>query len=166
MRACIGHNNTQPDDGQHGRRAETERQINLLVHGHCGAVYFCVQTVFYSGNNLAAGKFTEPGAKADDSLWWRHERLHRMALKNLTAAGPAFLAERNAFEDESYRAEQRTFNKPAAQREKFSADVLAKSDALLIKWTAQVSSTKLKSPFHPLYRRYWKKQNAKAGVQI
>ncbi len=119
---------------------------------------------FIPGKNLVAGKTMEPGAKADNSLWWRHERLHRRALKNLTAAGAVFLAERNAFEDESYRAEQQTFNKPAAQREKFSAEALAQSDALLNKWTTQVSATNLKSPCHPLYRSYWKKQNAKVGV--
>lgn len=121
---------------------------------------------FIPGKNLAVGKFTEPGAKADDSLWWRHERLHRQALKNLTAAGEYFLAERNAFEDELVRAEISVYKKPAAVREKFVRAAWEQADQLLTRWTERVKSAKLRGAFHPLYRRYWNKQNKKVAINI
>src|SRR5262249_50106599 len=33
-----------------------------------------------------------------DSLWWRHERLHRRVVRDFARLGPLFLAERDALE--------------------------------------------------------------------
>ena len=122
--------------------------------------------IYIPGKNLLSGLFDEPGAKPDGSLWWRHEKLHRLALKNLAAAGELFLAERNAVEDELVRAERSVFNKPASSREKFSKAAWSEADSLLEKWTARVSSAKIRGAFHPLYRSYWNKQNKKVNIRL
>lgn len=120
--------------------------------------------LFIPGKKFLAGTFAEPTAKSDSSLWWRHEQLHRRALKNLIAAGECFLAERNAVEDEFVRAELSLYKKPAAEREKFSRAAWDQADQLLAKWTERVRSAKLRGAFHPLYSRYWKKQNGRVII--
>jgi dipeptidase len=120
--------------------------------------------LFIPGKQFLAGTFAEPTARCDSSLWWRHEQLHRRALKNLTAAGECFLAERNAVEDELVRAERSLYKKSAAEREKFSRRAWQQADDLLVKWTERVKSAKLRGAFHPLYRSYWKKQNQRVGI--
>ncbi len=122
--------------------------------------------LYIPGKQFLAGTFAEPSATQDGSLWWRHEQLHRRALKNLAAAGEHFLAERNAVEDELVRAERSVFNKPAAVREKFSKTTWSEADRLLEKWTARLSSARIRGAFHPLYRSYWNKQNKKAAIQV
>jgi dipeptidase len=121
--------------------------------------------LFIPGKKFLAGTFAEPTTRSDSSLWWRHEQLHRRALKNLTAAGECFLAERNAVEDELVRAERSLYKKPAAEREKFSRAAWDQADQLLAKWAERVKSAKLRGAFHPLYRRYWRKQNQRVGIQ-
>lgn len=121
---------------------------------------------FIPGKILSHGKFAEPGAKPDGSLWWRHERLHRKAVTNLKAAGRKFFAERDDFEAKLAQKEKKVWKLSAAEREKFSVASLAKADELLDWATHRVDEIEPVRRFHPLYRRYWAKQNRKVGLKI
>lgn len=142
------------------------RAGNKSTYWFTGTAAPCLSTFkpfFIPGRILTAGKFTEPGAKPDSSLWWRHERLHRKALTNLSAASGRFFAERDAFEDRLVKTEKKTFNKTAVQREKFSTDSLIEADTLLARWTVRIADIPAAQKFHPLYTAYWKKQNRKVS---
>ena len=45
-----------------------------------------------------------PGPTPDESLWWRHERLHRVALRDYRSARASFASERDAFQEEAWTA--------------------------------------------------------------
>jgi len=121
---------------------------------------------FIPGKILTAGKFAEPGAKPDGSLWWRHERLHRKSLTNLSSAGRKFFAERDDVEAKFVEKERKVFGKSAAEREKFSAASLEKADEFLHWATGRVDEISPSRKFHPLYKRYWSKLNRKVGLAL
>lgn len=118
---------------------------------------------YIPGKNLLAGKFQEPSASADDSLWWRHERLHRSALKNLKATHHAIGPQRDEIEAQFIAQDKKTFAKSTAEREKFSAAAMATAENFLKEATQAVAKVSPARKFHPLYRLYWARQNRKAG---
>ena len=163
---CVHAAGTTTPSQTTGSMVAELRPGNKSTYWFTGTAAPCLSTFkpfFIPGKILTAGKFTEPGAKPDSSLWWRHERLHRRALQNLPAATGRFFAERDAFEDRLVKAEKKIFNKPPAQREKFSADSLIEADALLARWTVRIADIPSARKFHPLYRAYWKKQNRRVN---
>ncbi len=85
------------------------------------------------------------------SLFWRHERLHRMVMRDPERLLPLFSAERDA-------VEARWAKEPPD-----SARAFAEGDRLLAEWTAEV----LRAPrrdTRPLYaRRYWKVRDSRAN---
>jgi secernin len=93
-----------------------------------------------------------PGDRADSSsLFWRHERLHRAALRAPARSFPLFAAERD-------RAEARFFDAAPAPAEAF-----AEGDRLLAAWTARVEAAALDDERPPLVRRYWQRRAKMAG---
>lgn len=93
-----------------------------------------------------------PGDRADTSLWWRHERLHRQALRDPERLLPLFTRER----DELERAWTRTRPKPA--------DAFAEADRVLDTWQRRVSAAAGPDARPGWVRRYWKTRNTRAGV--
>jgi len=96
-----------------------------------------------------------PGERADEeSLWWRHERLHRAVMRDPTRLGPHYFAERDEIEA-VWAAD------PADSQTAF-----ADGDRLLARWTADVLSQR-GGDVRPWYvRRYWSKRNARAGLHF
>lgn len=95
-----------------------------------------------------------PAERADrDSLWWRHERLHRLVMRDPQRLGAIFLPERD-------EVERGWFASPPEP-----CDAFAEGDRLLAQWTRAVESS---GPIrdlrpHPV-RRYWQKRNAWARL--
>jgi hypothetical protein len=89
---------------------------------------------------------------ANDSLWWRHERLQRRVMENPGAYRPCFDAER--------RATQAAWiaNPPSG------ADAFRAGDELLANWTAAVEAVDARDVRPAWTRRYWAKRNARAGL--
>lgn len=82
------------------------------------------------------------------SLFWRHERLHRAALRDPERLLPRFLPERD-------EVERRWIERPPA-----SAEAFAEADRLLEAWSARVS---FGSDLRPaLARRYWRAAEERA----
>jgi dipeptidase len=92
-----------------------------------------------------------PTDRADESsLWWRHERLHRQALRDPARLLRLFVAERDAVEAR-WRAE------PPEPRSAF-----AEGDRLLAEWTARVIEAAGPDTRPRFVRRYWRLRDQRA----
>ena len=119
------------------------------------------------GNNIKQGEFLTPGEKPDDSLWWKHERLHRHALNNYAEISKVFLSQRNELEEEFLQEEQKLLEKPDINKlNEFSELSLQKSVSILEKWLQEAESKPIKRTFAPLYNLYWKLQNKQVGYEM
>ncbi|MFA5785644.1 MAG: C69 family dipeptidase [Actinomycetota bacterium] len=93
----------------------------------------------------------EPTGVADPaSLWWRHERLHRRALRDPERLLPLFTPDRDAIE-------RRWLADPPEPPEAFRV-----ADGLLAEWTDRLTLVPDRRPSY--VRRYWKARNRSAGM--
>ncbi len=94
-----------------------------------------------------------PGDKFDaQTLWWRHERLHRAVMRDPARLGSLYWGERDATEAAWLE------NPPD------SASAFADGDRLLVRWTEKVFA-ELGSDMRPGFvRRYWARRDARAGM--
>jgi hypothetical protein len=85
------------------------------------------------------------------SLWWRHERLHRRAMRDPVALGRLFFEERDTLEA-SWRS-----------RPPSSTAAFAEGDRHLAGWTARIEAAEAadRRPRH--VRRYWRRRDRRAG---
>jgi secernin len=92
-----------------------------------------------------------PGDEDDGSLWWRHERLHRVAVTNPEELYPRFTPKRDTVEL-GWLADPPT-----------GPEAFAEADRLLDRWTRLVTSDPAPDIRPPWARRYWAKRNTLAG---
>lgn len=90
----------------------------------------------------------------NDSLWWRHERLHRTVVRNPMILARLYREERDAIEREWVAAA------PASEH------AFAKGDELLAKWTAAVAAHEVEDVRPFWVRNYWEKRNRRAGLTL
>jgi hypothetical protein len=94
-----------------------------------------------------------PSDTADaDSLWWRHERLHRSVLRDPTR----LLA---LFSDERGDIERRWIAEPPG-----SAAAFVEGNRLLAEWTRRVERERVTDTRPPWARRYWRTRSRRAGL--
>jgi hypothetical protein len=93
-----------------------------------------------------------PTDRADESLWWRHERLHRQYLRDPDGLGPLFLPERDEIE-------ARWLKEPPEPAAAFSAWGEA-----LSRWVEAVGAAGNGDVRPGSARRYWQKRNQVAGL--
>jgi len=86
-----------------------------------------------------------------DTLWWRHERLHRFLIADPERAG-GYLAERDALE-------ARILAEPVPP-----AAAFAQADALLRRWLERLEREPRIDRRPLLVRRYWQQRDARAGL--
>ena len=86
-----------------------------------------------------------------DSLWWRHERLHRAVMRNPDRLTPLFTDERD-------EVERRWLTDPPSPGEAF-----AEGDRLLDGWTAAVCAEQVRDTRPLRLRRYWQVRNRRAN---
>ncbi|HEX6932721.1 MAG TPA: C69 family dipeptidase [Streptosporangiaceae bacterium] len=96
----------------------------------------------------------EPSDRYDPAaLWWRHEELHRMVMRDPAVTYPLFRPERDAVQARWLTAPP----DPAA--------AFAEADELLARWTAAVAAAVGGHDTRPAWaRRYWQKRNMRAGL--
>jgi len=82
-----------------------------------------------------------------DSLWWRHERLHRRVLRNPAALLPLYTGERD-------EVERRWLASPPAPAEAF-----AEADRLLADWSAAVAAARVPDVRPLRVRRFWRRRD-------
>ncbi|MCL4691289.1 MAG: acyl-CoA--6-aminopenicillanic acid acyltransferase [Candidatus Hydrogenedentes bacterium] len=95
-----------------------------------------------------------PQDKADDSLWWRHERFQRSVMRNPEPLRDCYVPERNALEAEWTDSPP----DPAA--------AFARGDELLAKWSDAVAKRSVEDTRPGHVKRYWDKRNRLAGVSL
>ena len=94
-----------------------------------------------------------PTDQADpSSLWWRHERLHRLVLRDPGRLRALFIAERDAVEARWQAASP----EPRA--------AFAEGDRLLADWTARVAATAAADTRPLIVRRFWRTRAARAKL--
>jgi dipeptidase len=93
-----------------------------------------------------------PGRRADESFWWRHERLHRAVMGDPSELGQLYSMERDATEA-SWLAE------PPDSQTAFD-----EASRLTERWTESVKSLAAVDVRPRFVQRYWKKQNAVAEL--
>jgi hypothetical protein len=87
------------------------------------------------------------------SPWWRHERLHRAALRDPARLLPLFVPERD-------EVEARWLARPPEPREAF-----AEADRLLDRWLAAVRAAAGPDRRPPWVRRYWRVRDRLADLR-
>lgn len=88
------------------------------------------------------------------SPWWRHERLHRIVMRDPARLSLGFAAERDALE-------QAWFDSPPEP-----ATAFAEADALEARWTAELTALTVPDTRPGYVRRYWAKRNRWAGIDL
>ncbi len=87
------------------------------------------------------------------ALWWRHERLHRFAMRDPAAAYPVFVPDRDEVEARWLSDHPH----PAA--------AFAEADRLLVEWTDRVAAV-VSTDTRPVWvRRYWRTRQHRAGAR-
>lgn len=111
------------------------------------------------GTPLPASLLGSPqhGQADSDSLFWQHERLHRMVMQHPDRLLSLYQAERDAIES-------RWFDSPPPSEEAFS-----EGHRLLHKWNAAVTDTLRSEPLQTRHRpalvqRFWEQRNRQVGL--
>ncbi|MCW8984450.1 MAG: hypothetical protein OQK55_03840 [Thermoanaerobaculales bacterium] len=87
-----------------------------------------------------------------ESLWWRHERLHRAVLRDPAQLLPLFAGERN-------RLEERWIDEPPTPHEAFE-----EADRALTEWTDRVAAASVDDVRPWWASRYWTVRSRRAGL--
>lgn len=96
-----------------------------------------------------------PGERADGSLWWRHEALHRRVMRDPERFAPPIQAERDAIES-AWLA-----NPPTSEA------AFAEHVAFIERWTRELAESGPSRDLRPWWtRRYWRKRNRRAGLHV
>ncbi len=105
-----------------------------------------------------------PGGRFNaDSLWWHHERLHRSVLLDFPVRIHAYREERDALEGEFF---DKAGHVPPGKESELTGTAFATAREATDRWIERVRSLPVQGGVWRGYRRYWRRQNRKAGVDI
>jgi len=93
-------------------------------------------------------------AADEESLWWRHERLHRRVMRAPEALRPLFDEERIDVQAEWLA------DRPS------SAEAFRQGDALLSTWVDKLRRAEVRDARPFWVRRYWERRNEAAGLVV
>ncbi len=104
------------------------------------------------------------GTYDPQSLFWRHERLHRAVLADYPARSAVLIGERDALEQEFVAGALALAGRPAGQRAEFVADCWGRAGEAEARWLAQIDATPPRRRNALLYRRAWADFNRAANT--
>ncbi|MCJ7716110.1 MAG: hypothetical protein MUO54_06280, partial [Anaerolineales bacterium] len=96
-----------------------------------------------------------------ESLYWRHERLHREVIKNYPERVSVYQSKRDELEEEFIRGALALRNSSPDERKAYSEDCFKKADAASTEWL--VESQKLPVRQNLLHSLAWNGFNKSAG---
>ena len=96
-----------------------------------------------------------------DSLWWRHEILHRTVLMDFEERLNVYRSERDRLEDEYLLKAQ---NPGAKENMRITRDAFEQANEHEDKWLDMIRDRPVKKQPKRIYRAYWNTQNKKAGI--
>ena len=106
---------------------------------------------------------TPEGTFHPDVLWWHHERLHRSVLLDYPARINAYREERDALEGEPSSTGQSC---RSGWRSELSSWAFTQAREATGRWTEQVRVPPIQGRARRHYRRYWRRQNRRAAIEI
>jgi hypothetical protein len=99
-----------------------------------------------------------------DSLWWKHELLHRRAMADFDNLVPEIRQDFDALE-EAFMAEAETLKKAAqAEKRDFMESCFQRALQATEGWIARLRARPDLAFDDPAYRAMWQKLNAEAGL--
>jgi dipeptidase len=104
------------------------------------------------------------GTYDSKSLFWSHERLHRVTLQDYETRLAAYKADRDALEAEFIEGALKVQNKSASERGKYSAECFARAAAAEAEWLKRVKNTPARSNGAWLYNLAWNRFNREAKM--
>ena len=99
-----------------------------------------------------------------NSLFWKHELVHRAILKDYPRRIKLIKEEQTEIERSFISEAKKLVQKPKKERENFSAECFNKSDTLEKKWSESLNNLPVKHKNKPLYATAWKKVNQAAKL--
>ncbi|TGK04745.1 acyl-CoA--6-aminopenicillanic acid acyltransferase [Leptospira semungkisensis] len=123
------------------------------------------------GKAMTEGKIVQPGATPDASIWWNHEILYRLCLRNYAKSVPIFSAELKEIQEKYIQKVEWTLSQPRNHSlDPVSEEALADASRLYSKWRGQVAELAAKGNLFPsvwgspVYRASWAIWNRKARI--
>ncbi|MDZ7689201.1 MAG: C69 family dipeptidase [Halobacteriales archaeon] len=110
-----------------------------------------------------------PTDEADEeSLFWRHERLHRETLRDYPTRIVLYDEERDTLENKMVEGavELAEEEASASERDAYSEDCFEKADGAIEDWTRRVTEASVESKPKSLFRRAWNEYNERAGLRL
>ncbi len=106
---------------------------------------------------------TPGGSFHPDALWWYHDRLHRGVLLDYPTRINAYREERDAMEGDF---QEKADNAGPDQRTTLTQEAFARSGEATERWTDLVRALPVERKARWYYRRFWRRQNRRAGIEI
>ncbi|MFQ6606928.1 MAG: C69 family dipeptidase [Fidelibacterota bacterium] len=146
-------------------RHATQSTASLVAHLSSQAITVWVTgtsapcTGIFKPLSLDGSEFPDFGPKPEgkynpETLWWRHEKLHRAMLLDF----PSRLA---TIHQDREQLETNWLENPPHTSVAFQESL-----ALEEEWLERISTIPVKENVKLSYRRYWRKQNQKAGISV
>ncbi len=102
------------------------------------------------------------GVFSKESLWWQHERLHRVLLQDYAKRMEQIIEKRDTLQ-KNWMNEAEKCTSPGKQRQ-LTEKAFSEASKQEMEWLRTILPLSLRSRPNRLYRVYWKKQNQKAGM--
>lgn len=123
----------------------------------CTSVF---KPVFLNGQPLPAHGSRPTGEFDAGTLWWRHERLHRIVLEDYPSRVPLFAAERDALEAEFLVQVNALGQGATAEAQSaLSQQCFDRAQEATEEWIRRVSQAPTGRRKAFFYRAYWRAQN-------
>ena len=107
---------------------------------------------------------TLPGESfTEDSLWWKHEKLHRRAMANFHSAGPEIRASFEKLEDAWFAQGISLVNARPSEKIEFMDDCWKEAERSTERWIADLERKNI-SFQHDGFRNMWQQFNAAASM--
>ncbi len=104
------------------------------------------------------------GTYSEDALYWRHERFHRIVLRDYEARASLSRAEREALERRLVAGGLQRADATAGQRLEFSRECFALADAAERGWADRAAAEPVRTRPAALYSSAWNALDREAGM--
>lgn len=99
-----------------------------------------------------------------ESLWWRHEILHREVLRDYVSRLAVFKEERDLLESRFLEEVEFYQNMPLTKKTQFSQACFSDGDRIELEWLNKIKDRSLESHMPVYHALAWKGYNRKAGL--
>jgi len=119
--------------------------------------------IWFGGEVLPDTGPTPVGTFNPQTLWWRHEELHRSVMLDYGPRISTYSQERDRLEMSFLK---NAYGMAAHSRWDLTQSAFKKAWEATETWTDRVQARPLRQESKWIYRRYWERQNNKAGIRV